>query len=110
MNQGEARVRPDPHRGVLAKLVAKTRREKRLRLIDVAANAKLSTSYVWGVENGEIQSPGIDNLKALLKALGIPQDEGLLAAGHVPPDVLAALRRGGRPLLDKVRQWGRRAA
>jgi transcriptional regulator with XRE-family HTH domain len=47
------------------------RKEKKLTLDQLAAQAKLSKSYLWELENRESQRPSAEKLTALADVLGV---------------------------------------
>jgi transcriptional regulator with XRE-family HTH domain len=60
--------------GHLGDKIKNLRKNKNLTLEKLAANAGLSKSYLWELENRESQSPSAEKLQAIADALGVSVD------------------------------------
>src|ERR1700759_763926 len=74
----------------LADYVRRIRNEKGLSLkgVEKASGGRISSGYIWQIENGETTNPTTDKLQALSRGLSIPQDE------------IFAIARGQSPLTE----------
>jgi transcriptional regulator with XRE-family HTH domain len=74
----------------LAAFVRRVRAEKNLSLTDVERQsarhgAKIASSYVSKIENGDTKNPSPEKIKALARGLDVPEDEiTAVAFGKAP--------------------------
>lgn len=73
----------------LSKMVRSTRQAAGLKLADLAKRARISSSYLSRIENGErLRNPSERLLLRLASALGLQRDDVFRAAGRLPDDVV----------------------
>jgi transcriptional regulator with XRE-family HTH domain len=59
----------------LSKMIRRLREERKMSQLDLAKKSRVAQGYISALEAGEKQNPGLDVLKKLAKALGVPVTE-----------------------------------
>lgn len=89
----------------LASLIRASREKAGLTLREAAEKSELTAGYLSLLESGEKQAPSPEVVARIAKALSVTLEELLIAAGHVPTDLLAVLSQPG--VAGKVRKMKR---
>ena len=91
---------PDPLALALGRQVARYRKERDWRIVDLAERSGMSDKYVWRVEAGDLL-PGLRNVLRLAQALEVPLALLLEGVDDQPVEPrnrsYVAVRRPGRP-------------
>lgn len=78
----------------LGRMIRKARKARALTIKETAQRAGVSVSHLCRVERGDgARKPSLKLLERVAVVVGVPTDDLLLAAGHVPSDVVRWILR-----------------